>query len=196
METWKDIAGYEGVYKISSHGRVLSCARKVNTWNSYKALQETILCLKPQKNGYIKHKKLGLIHRLVANHFLQNPENKAYVNHKNGDKTDNRVENLEWCTNTENVNHAYRTGLYSEQSRAKMSEKASQRTGRKNSCWRGLVVMSDLNGKEIMTFETLKNAAEWLRENTKYKSADKGNISLVCNNKIPQVYGYKFRYKK
>lgn len=110
-EEWKDIKGYEGRYQISNTGRVKSLARYVRSICEYKHIE---LILKPIKQKYDDYHYVNLrgkhykIHRLVAETFIPNPQNKREVNHINGDKSNNRVENLEWATPKENTNHAIR----------------------------------------------------------------------------------------
>lgn len=115
MEIWKEINGYEGYYWISNKGAVKSCARMVrNTKNSFRESPEKIISLGNPK----EYQTIGLSvdgktktvrpHRLVAQHFIPNPENLPEVNHKDGNKLNNNVENLEWCTKHDNMIHAYR----------------------------------------------------------------------------------------
>lgn len=111
VEVWKDIIGYEGKYQVSNLGRIKSLPR--NTKNQF-AYKEIIKKQMTDKDGYAivgLDKKMYKVHRLVANAFIPKISGKEIINHKDGNKQNNIVDNLEWCTNQENIIHAVKTGL-------------------------------------------------------------------------------------
>lgn len=120
MEIWKDVQGFEGYYQVSNQGRIKSLSRKVKCGvSNFYMTREIILSPSLDKKGYYRvnlsknsQRKTCLVHVLVASAFIPNPESKPQVNHKNGIKTDNTENNLEWATNQENIQHAYNNGLH------------------------------------------------------------------------------------
>lgn len=103
-EVWKDVDGWEGLYWVSNLGRVKSSKRLKSLYVSSHGYHTVGFC-------HNHFEKTCSVHRLVAKAFIPNPNNLPQVNHKNGIKTDNRVENLEWCDNKHNVRHSFNTGL-------------------------------------------------------------------------------------
>lgn len=123
QETWQPVVGYEDAYEVSDHGNVRSLDRWAvvgGRWGEPIRRKYRGRVLKTTDNGVgylVVHlcdetgRKTALVHRLVASAFTKAEQGKAFVNHRNGDKHDNRAVNLEWCSRSENMQHAHDTGL-------------------------------------------------------------------------------------
>lgn len=164
-ETWKSISGYEGLYEISNTGEVKSL------------ISEKLLRPWMHKKGYLEVKlvkdrqhKTFKVHRLVAEAFIPNTENKEQVNHIDGNKQNNCVENLEWCDDFENRTHAHKNGL------RKMEEIIE-------------IEMLSIDGDYIDKFQSISEASRKTGINI-------GNISRCCNGGCKTAGGYVFKRKE
>lgn len=125
-EIWKPLKGYEGLYEVSSMGRVkyLNSRSKNNIKSGFCYGDSGYVGVELFKN---KKRKKMLIHRAVAKSFIPNPENKPWVNHIDSDRKNNRLDNLEWCTPLENYEHALAKGRVLD--RPKKSKVTNLKTG-------------------------------------------------------------------
>lgn len=142
-EIWKDIPGLEGLYKCSNFGNFKAPEKIENSSHRRCIRKEKILKTCHESNGYLqisiivnKKQTLHLAHRLIALTFIKKIEGKDFVNHKNGIKDDNRVENLEWCTKSENSKHSFAIGTQCNKgehhSRAKITDDIVREIRRKH----------------------------------------------------------------
>lgn len=167
-EEWKDIEGYEGLYQVSNLGNVKSlCKKRKGTTNTSDMILK--LC---NKDGYSvvnlwknKKKKTIKVHRLVANAFIPNYQNKPYINHINAIRNDNRTSNLEWCTQKENNIHAYKIGTHKTKA----------------------VLQFDSSCNYIRAWDSIAKASMMLKINDSH-------ISDCCKGKRNKAGGYKWQY--
>ena len=164
-EIWKDVVGFEGIYQVSNLGKV----------KSLKFGKEKYLSITKSSIGYLntklqlnKKNKSFLVHRLVAETFIKNEFNKPCVNHINGIKTDNRIENLDWCTHKENTEHSLKNDLI------------------KTGCNRK---QSKLSLKDIEYIR--KNYKEKDKKNGGYKLAEMFGVSRNCISNVVKNKTYR-----
>lgn len=163
-EVWKDIEGYEGLYQVSNFGRV-----------------RTLKIMKPAKlkKGYLyltlsrdNKKKCTSVHRLVAKAFIHNPRNYPQVNHIDGNKENNNINNLEWCDNSFNQKEAYKLGYQKPRRHYKTAYKVNQ---------------YNLEGDYIKQWESVASIEREL-------GYSKASISGCCNGIYKKAHGYIWKY--
>ena len=167
---WKEIPGTDGKYLISTAGEVMAISRRVKFGHVYRWTKTKLLTPRDNGKGYLELEFLGkhhYIHRLVAEAFIQNPHNFPCINHKDENKENNSVENLEWCDYSYNTNYGTRT------KRAK-----EKRFGDR-------FVVINLDTGEV--YQTPKDAS-------RATGIHNDSISRVCKGKSKTAGGYRWRY--
>lgn len=178
-EVWKDIVGYEGLYQVSNIGRVKSLDHYASNGVKIILYSGRVLKQTKNKNGYYSvmfsknsETKRKYVHRLVAEAFIENPNNLNEVNHKDESRTNNCVDNLEWCDRNYNLNYG--------------------RLQEKSAITRGIPVLQyDMSGTFIAEYYSIRNAAKMIGR----KHGDVP-IGECCKGKRKQAYGYIWRYKE
>lgn len=173
-EEWKDIEGYEGFYQVSSMGRVRSIDRyTARTKGSFHYVRGKILSAGTDRWGYRfvilqnGQKKCRMVHKLVAEAFMEPKQDGFVINHIDGNKSNNSVSNLEYCTQSENMYHAVRMGLVKTIP---------------------VVMLEKTTGRELKRFASLADAQRFFHA---------GRTSNICNalhGRSKTAYGYKWRY--
>lgn len=179
MEIWKAIPGYEGLYEVSNIGRVRSLTR-------YKKVIKPIVT----NSGYYQYQlwykgacHTGLAHRLVAQAFIPNPDNKKVVNHIDENKLNNSVENLEWVTHVENCR--YGTAIERRIKHSDYSKRKINNAGQIEACSKPIAQYTK-DGSFVCNW---KSASECARKNGWQVS----NIRRCCKNEHATAYGFVFK---
>lgn len=189
-EIWKDIKGYEGLYQVSNFGNVKSLDRYIINKNGDKQYFPGKYLTQGVSDNYLKvtlsksnKQRTFRVHILVARAFIPNPENKPEVNHIDGNKKNNKVNNLEWNTRSENELHAYKNGL------AKPSDKQKQAVAKyAKENYSKKVVQYSLNGEFIKEWNSMHDVWRELGIKPSY-------ICRCCKGLRNQTYGYIWKYK-
>lgn len=181
QEIWKDVEGYEGLYKVSNRGRVWSeRSGKILRTRSNKGYPTL-------KLHYNKVIKTYFVHRLVAMAFIDNPENKREINHIDENKLNNSANNLMWATAKENANWGTRNKRISETVQRLQREGKYKRLYKRSGTGGRICQIDIETGKAIKIFNSVTEAS-------KHYGYHQGNISSCCTGKLKSSKGYKWMY--
>lgn len=191
-EVWKDIKGYEQKYQVSNLGNIKSLARKKYNGRAYADKKEQILKPRINKHGYLHvnlyngHKKYKdvEVQRLVAQTFLSNPNDLPYVNHKDEDKLNNNVSNLEWCDYAYNNNYGNHNLRMSIRKRDEKYKEIARKNGKKAS---KKVAQYTLKGKLLRIYSSQSEAA-------RRTNSTQDGISNCCKGNYQKHNGYVWEY--
>lgn len=172
----------DNCFAVSNKGRVKSLARDVPNHTGIIHKPERILKLQTDHKGYARvslgKRKTLAVHRLVAKSFIPNPQNKPQVNHIDGNKQNNCVENLEWCTNQENQIHAIKTGL---------NDHSKYHSGRP---YKPVIQIDLLTNEIIATYKSITDAKKAVSPNSTHN-----NIAMCCRGLRHSAFGFKWRFE-
>lgn len=214
-EIWKDISGYEGLYQVSNLGNIKSFNYgghgkiKLLKLENFKGYKRVVL----SKNGKTKR---YFVHRLVAMTFIPNPDDLPIVNHKDENKTNNNVNNLEWCTHEYNVNYGTRNErtseshkgksfseehkkkisekmkgkTHSEETKKKMSESHKGKNRGKDNPISKPILMYDKEGNFIRRFDCIRDTNEYFGKKNAHTV-----VSACLRGKCKTAYGFVFKYE-
>lgn len=175
-EIWKDVKNYEGLYQVSNLGNIKSSKREGSAGGFIKSLLTNgYYSVNLWKSGKAKMKR---IHRLVCEAFIENTDNKPQINHINGNKLNNRIDNLEWATQSENMKHAYKIGL----TKSPMIGRVGKLNGKSKA-----INQYNLSGCFIKIYESIEIAA-------KETNCSVSGISLCANGKLKKSGGFIWKF--
>ena len=183
-EIWRDIEGYEGLYQVSNIGRVRSL-------NYNKTGEVKIMKTCKNKHGYLMARlskngktKSCTVHRLVAKAFIPNPENKPHIDHMNTNKTDNRVCNLRWVTQKENMNNPLTREKLDGEKHYMFGKHRTEETRKK---------IGEAKCKKVICLET-REIFDSIKEASITMNIDHSSISAVCKGKRKTCGGFHWKY--
>lgn len=191
QEIWKDIKDFEGMYQVSNLGRV----RSVDRFDSMGRLHKSnIKAMRDNGNGYKtvqmykdNKPKIGYVHRLVATAFIENPDNKPEVHHIDSDRSNNKLENLQWVTSKENNNFPEHIKSMNKNPNWLKNSKSAMAKAREKAMVVNSYRTKFIRGGISLEFSSLAEGARQL-------GLDRGCCTRVANGKQKHTHGYKVEY--